>query len=79
MAITVTASTALAEPVRLTVLDLPAGVTAAWSKNPVVGTGGTVTLTLTVAASVRPTAGSISIEAMGDGLAAQTAVEYRVY
>ncbi len=79
VAITVTASTALAEPVRLTVLDLPAGVTAAWSKNPVVGTGGTVTLTLTVAASVRPTAGSVSIEAMGDGLAAQTAVEYRVY
>lgn len=75
--VTVTASAPLSQPVGMIVSGLPTGVTAAWSENPV--TGGTVTLRLTVAGSTRPAAGTLTIEATGDGLAAATTVGYRVY
>ena len=79
--VTVASSAPPGQPVRLSVEHLPAGVTAAWSENPIAnpGTGTTVTLRLSVAASARPATGILLLNAAGDGLAAQTTLGYRLY
>lgn len=77
--VTVVTSAPLSEPLRLSARNLPPGLTAAWSANPLAGNGGTTTLTLTVAGTVRPATGTLTIEATGDGLISTAAVGYRVY
>ncbi len=77
--VTVLSSLLLSAPVQLSIFHLPAGVMAAWSVDSLAGAGGTTTLTLKVAGTVRPATGTLTIQAAGDGLSAQTAVDYRVY
>jgi subtilase family serine protease len=67
---TFTAGGSFQGPVSLEVGNLPSGVTASWSANPVTLSSGqgTSTLTLTASATARPVASSIVVRFRGDGL-----------
>lgn len=77
----VSAQAPLLDPVRLTIMGLPRGVTAAWSANPLTLSGGaaTATLALRVDPSTRPFFGAIRIAAAADGLAAQQTIAISIY
>ena len=77
--VTVVSSLPLSAPLQMSISHLPAGVTATWSADSLAGAGGTTTLTLKVADTVRPATGTLTIQAAGDGLSTQTALGYRVY
>jgi subtilase family serine protease len=67
---TFTAGGSFQGKVSLEVANLPSGVTASWSANPVTLSSGqgTSTLTLTASATARPVASSIVVRVKGDGL-----------
>ena len=64
--------------VTLTLSGLPAGVSAAWSSNPIQPSAGAATLTLTAVPLARPAATLVTITAQGSGLTATQAVTLEV-
>jgi len=71
-AVTVSGNALYSGAVTLSVSGLPAGVTAAWSKNPLNLSGevGTSTLTLTAASTAAVGPSTLTIKASGDGVSA---------
>lgn len=70
------------DPITFSVTNLPAGITAAWSKNPVTGSAAleqmASVLTLTVGASVPAGTYNINIRAEGGGIVRSQAVTFGV-
>jgi len=79
-AVTITGNATYIGAVTLSVSGLPAGVTAAWSKNPLTlsGESGSATLTLTAAGTAVAGSTTITIKAAGDGVTASKTMVVQV-